>query len=219
MLTLWAFFRHPYWHIAHIVLICQENLTLKIFLPLSNTWLFFLQFHCSTAPQSILTEQKKARRIKMYQKEFTVDGWTRNILEFSLAINFHGSPQGRYRCCSTSNLLIPSHYITILKTFHSSTNNFLPINFSICSAGCAVHFHMHLLGLRCYPYCNFWLRLVLLKDYTNVPMFHMQVKLCPRKWWCVTNSSNTTSSSGGKYWIHKRSYSKGKCSHLKTSPG
>lgn len=62
MLTLWVFFRHPCWHIVNIVVICQENWTWKIFLPLTDTWLFFLQFHCSTAPWSTLTENKKKRQ-------------------------------------------------------------------------------------------------------------------------------------------------------------
>lgn len=102
-------------------------------------------------------------------------------------------------------------HITTLKTFHSSTNILLPRNFSLCSSGCAVHFCMHLLVLRFRSYYNFWLSLVLLKDYTNMPMFHRQLKLCHWKCWCVRNSNNTT-SSGDKYWIDKRRYSKSKCS-------
>lgn len=108
---------------------------------------------------------------------------------------------------------------TTLKTFHSSTNILLPRNFSLCSAGCAVQFCTHLSVLRFHSYYNFQLSLVLLRDYTNVPMFHRQAKLCQRECWCVRSSNHTTMSSGGKHWIGKRSYSKSKCSNLKTSPG
>lgn len=37
MLALWVFFSHPYWHMGHIIVICQENSTLKIFPPLTDT--------------------------------------------------------------------------------------------------------------------------------------------------------------------------------------
>lgn len=36
---------------------------------------------------------------------------------------------------------------------------------------------MHFLVLRFHSYYNFCLTLVLLKDHTNVPMLHMQVKV------------------------------------------
>lgn len=224
MLTLWVFFRHPCWHIVNIAVICQENWTWKIFLPLTDTWLFFLQFHCSTAPWSTLTEnkKKKARRIKRYQKKFTVDGCTRNsILQFSLATNFHSSPQWRYSCCSTFPQSPGSITLlrTALKVFHTRTNILLPGSFFLCSARCAVHFCMHFLALRFHSYYNFCLTLVLLKDHTNMPTYHKQVKLCHRKYWCLRDSNNTTTSLGDKLWIDKRRYSRNACSHLKISPG
>lgn len=112
MLTLWVFFRHTYWHNSAYCSYLSRELNFEDIS--SFEWYFTVLFtislqHCPVVHTD--RTKKKARRIKRYQKEFTVDGCTRNsIFQFSLATNIHGSPQWRYRCCSTSNLLIPSHY-------------------------------------------------------------------------------------------------------------
>lgn len=116
----------------------------------------------------------------------------------------------------SSNLLIPSHYswlhwrlFTVPQIFFCQ-EIYAPLDVLSTSA--------------CTSWCSDFILIttldsVILKDYTNMPIFHKQVKLCHRKSWCVRDSNNTRTSLGEKFWIDKRRYSKSKCSHLNNSLG